>query len=172
MKSKSWIWIFLLVLLSGGAICCPGFSLAVATGGDVWHLDMERVERGRYLARIAGCNDCHTEGYLQSEGMVPEDQWLTGSGFGWRGPWGTTYASNLRLFVNTLAEDQWIAFVRQFKARPPMPWYNLNRMSDVDLQAIYHFIRYQGPAGQPAPDYLPPNREPTTPYALFPSPPK
>ena len=28
--------------------------------------DMKSVERGRYLVRIAGCNDCHTAGYAQS----------------------------------------------------------------------------------------------------------
>ena len=26
------------------------------------------VERGRYLAKIAGCNDCHTPGYPQAAG--------------------------------------------------------------------------------------------------------
>ena len=57
------------------------------------------VERGRYLAIIGGCNDCHTDGYLQAEGDVPEDRWLLGSPVGWRGPWGTTYPPNLRLSV-------------------------------------------------------------------------
>src|SRR5262245_23109438 len=55
------------------------------------------LERGRYLVKIAGCNDCHTPGYLLSAGQVPEALWLTGDSFGWRGPWGTTYATNLRL---------------------------------------------------------------------------
>jgi hypothetical protein len=48
------------------------------------------VVRGRYLSQIAGCNDCHTADFLLSEGKVREKLWLTGSGFGWRGPWGTT----------------------------------------------------------------------------------
>ena len=64
------------------------------------------VERGRYLAIIGGCNDCHTDGYLQAEGDVPEDRWLLGSPVGWRGPWGTTYPPNLRLSVQALTEDQ------------------------------------------------------------------
>jgi mono/diheme cytochrome c family protein len=29
------------------------------------------IERGRYLVRISGCNDCHTPGYLQHNGEVP-----------------------------------------------------------------------------------------------------
>lgn len=36
-------------------------------------LDMKQVERGRYLLKIAGCNDCHTPGYLMAEGKVPEN---------------------------------------------------------------------------------------------------
>src|SRR5438309_826042 len=60
------------------------------------------VERGRYLVQIAGCNDCHTPGYMQTEGKVPEAQWLTGDHFGWRGPWGTTYAVNLRQYMQSL----------------------------------------------------------------------
>ncbi|MCO6429775.1 MAG: cytochrome C [Deltaproteobacteria bacterium] len=132
---------------------------------------MALVERGRYLSRIAGCNDCHTAGYLMSEGKVPENLWLTGDSFGWRGPWGTTYGSNLRNLVNLLTEEQWIATARALKSRPPMPWFTLNTMEEQDLRALYHFIKFLGPAGDPAPAYVPPGVEPKTPYALFPSPP-
>lgn len=50
--------------------------------------------------------------------------------------------------------------------------FNLNAMKEEDLKAIYQFIRYLGPGGAPAPAYVPPDKEPGTPYALFPSPPK
>ena len=135
-------------------------------------LDMKQVERGRYLSKIAGCNDCHTPGYLLSEGKVPENVWLTGEKLGWRGPWGTTYASNLRLFVSGMTEDQWVRTARVLKSRPPMPWFTLNIMHEEELRAIYQFIRYLGPGGEPAPAYVPPDQEPKTPYALFPHPPK
>jgi hypothetical protein len=134
--------------------------------------DMKQVDHGRYLSIIAGCNDCHTAGYLLSTGKVPEKLWLTGDRFGWRGPWGTTYAANLRTFVNGMTEDRWVKTARTLKARPPMPWFDLNIMKKGDLRAIYQFIRYMGASGEPAPVYLPPDQEPTTPYALFPSPPK
>ena len=133
---------------------------------------MNQVERGRYLSRIAGCNDCHTPGYLMKEGQVPEDQWLTGVDFGWRGPWGTTYAINLRLFMNTMTEEQWVTTAKALKARPPMPWFNLNIMQVDDLTAIYQFVHNLGPAGKNSPAYVPPDQEPKTPYALFPSPPR
>lgn len=134
--------------------------------------DMKQVERGRYLSRIAGCNDCHTPGYLLSEGKVAEALWLTGDTFGWRGPWGTTYPTNLRLYVDALTEDQWVAAARALRTRPPMPWFTLNIMHEEDLRALYQFLRYLGPAGEPAPAYVPPEEEPGTPHALFPSPPK
>ena len=75
------------------------------------------IERGRYLTIVAGCNDCHTDGYLMNDGDVPEDQWLLGSPVGWRGPWGTTYPPNLRLTV--LTEDQWVAQMHTRTALPP-----------------------------------------------------
>ena len=53
--------------------------------------DLKSLDRGRYLVKIAGCNDCHTRGYAETAGKVPEKQWLTGDQLGWRGPWGTTY---------------------------------------------------------------------------------
>jgi mono/diheme cytochrome c family protein len=130
------------------------------------------IQRGRYLVKIAGCNDCHTPGYLQADGNVPESQWLTGDGFGWRGPWGTTYGSNLRLFVDEMSENEWVETAKTLRRRPPMPWFNLNAMTDEDLRAVYRFIRSLGAPGGPAPAYVPPGEEPKTPYALFPSPPE
>lgn len=36
--------------------------------------DMKSVERGRYLAKVAGCNDCHAPRYAQTAGKVAEKQ--------------------------------------------------------------------------------------------------
>ena len=129
------------------------------------------ADRGRYIAQVSGCNDCHTPGYLLNDGNVPVEQWLSGDSFGWRGPWGTTYPPNLRLFVSNMTEDEWVITAKSLRRRPPMPWFNLNAMSKPDLRALYQFMRSLGEPGQPAPVYLPPGEEPKTPYALFPSPP-
>jgi hypothetical protein len=134
--------------------------------------DMKVVELGRYLLRTSGCNDCHTAGYLLSEGKTPEDLWLTGDTFGWRGPWGTTYGTNLRLLADQLTQEQWVVMAKTLKRRPPMPWFNLNAMTAEDLGAMYQFLRYLGPAGKPAMAYVPPDQEPAGPYATFPAPPK
>ncbi len=130
------------------------------------------VARGRYLVQIGGCNDCHTAGYPQAGGKVPEAQWLTGDALGWRGPWGTTYAINLRLYMQDLSEDQWVKKAKTLSTRPPMPWFNLHDMRPSDLRAMYRYIRHLGPAGKPAPAYLPPDKTPPQPFVQFPAPPK
>ena len=127
------------------------------------------IEAGRYLALVGGCNDCHTAGYLQTEGDVPEDLWLTGSPLGWRGPWGTTYPPNLRLTVSEVSEDDWVTILQERKALPPMPWMNVNNISESDARALYQYIQFLGPDGERMPAALPPDQEPTTPYlSLFP----
>src|SRR6266850_6942337 len=78
------------------------------------------VGRGRYLVQISGCNDCHTAYYPMTGGNIPESQWLTGDNIGWRGPWGTTYATNLRLYMQDFSEEQWLKNARGLNARPPM----------------------------------------------------
>lgn len=134
--------------------------------------DAKWVERGRYLVKIAGCNDCHTAGYAMAGGNVPEKTWLTGDQLGWRGPWGTTYPRNLRIFMGTLSEDQWVKVAHTTQFRPPMPWFALRDMSEPDLRAIYRFVQYLGPGGEQAPAYLPPDHEPDGPVVNFPIPPK
>ena len=126
------------------------------------------VDRGRYVVRIAGCNDCHTAGYPDSGGTVPVEKWLTGDRLGWRGPWGTTYATNLRTYMNGITEQQWVSLARVMRPRPPMPWFSLRDMTDEDLRAIYQFVRSLGPGGEPAPAYLPPGQTPSGPYVQFP----
>ena len=131
-----------------------------------------QVERGRYLVRIAGCNDCHTPNYPQTGGKVPESEWLTGDALGWRGPWGTTYPTNLRLYMQDLTEEQWVKKAKTLNARPPMPWFNVRDMTAADLRALYRYVRHLGPAGKPAPAFVPPDQEPKGPAVQFPAPPK
>jgi len=147
-------------------------SLAAAVRADDISEDKPTlVERGRHLIQVSGCNDCHTAGYIFSDGKVPVKDWLKGDAFGWRGPWGTTYATNLRLFVKGMSEAQWVTVAKTLKRRPPMPWFNLNAMHEDELRAIYQFIRSLGDPGEPAPAYVPPDMVPPPPYAQFPSPP-
>lgn len=128
------------------------------------------VKRGRYLVQIAGCNDCHTPGYAPMESKVDEKLWLTGDGLGWRGPWGTTYPANLRLLASQITEDEWVKRATG-PLRPPMPWFNVRDMAQRDVRAIYRYLKFMGPAGQPAPAYVPANQTPSGPFVQFPAPP-
>ena len=133
--------------------------------------DKQAIERGRYLAIVGGCNDCHTRGYAEAEGEIPEGRWLRGSTLGFRGIWGTTYATNLRLSLSKMPEDQWVRYAKALETRPPMPWFNLNQWSEEDLRAFYRYVRQLEPLGQAAPDPVPPHLEPKTPVVLWPFPP-
>ena len=134
--------------------------------------DAQAIARGRYIAKIAGCNDCHTPGYAATGGKVPEKDWLVGDALGWRGDWGTTYPANLRLYMQTMSETEWVKTAKSAQFRPPMPWFALHDMTEGDLRAIYRFVRSLGPAGKPVPAYVPPGQQPQGPYVQFPAAPK
>ena len=130
------------------------------------------IERGRYLVKTSGCNDCHTANYAPTAGNIPEEEWLKGDAMGWRGPWGTTYSVNLRLYMQQTTEDEWMKKSLALPTRPPMPWFVLRDMNETDRLAIYRYVKFLGAAGETAPAYVPPDVEPKTAYILFPRPPK
>ncbi len=172
MKRAQWsefaLWSVALiaVVLAIAPAFAQGGERSVARGDHV------SVERGRYIAKIAGCNDCHTAGYALSGGKVPEAEWLKGDSLGWSGPWGTTFPVNLRLFMAKLTEDEWVKFARTAQLRPPMPWFALRDMSDADRRSLYRFVKSLGVPGEPAPAYLPPGQAPKGPVVQFPAAPK
>ena len=159
-------WMMTLALAAGAGIAADAALAADRKGPD------PLIGRGHYVVSIAGCNDCHTPGYATSGGKVDEKAWLTGDALGWRGPWGTTYPVNLRLYMQKVSEKEWVDAARHLTARPPMPYWSLNHMKDVDLRAVYRYVRALGPAGKEAPPFVPPGKEPKGPYVTFPAPPK
>ncbi len=130
------------------------------------------VERGRYLAIIGGCNDCHTAGYGPAEGNIPEAEWLKGDSVGFRGPWGTTYPVNLRLRLSEMTEDEWLEYAKTFKTRPPMPWFNVHAMTETDIRSFHKYVMTFEEKGEPAPEFAPPDQEPQGRYIQFPAPPQ
>ena len=124
---------------------------------------VSQVEAGRYLIIISGCNDCHTDGFMQNHD-IPESDWLTGSALGWQGPWGTTYPANLRMTVQNLTEDQWVEMLKTRKGMPPMPWPSVNGLNEKDSRAMYAYIKSLGPKGEKAPLAVAPGVMPLTPY--------
>jgi mono/diheme cytochrome c family protein len=152
-------------------IAIAALALLAASAALAQQTDPQ-INRGRYLIKIGGCNDCHTAGYAPTGGKVREAQWLTGDILGFNGPWGTTYPTNLRLYFQDLTEAEWLKKGRSLSTRPPMPWFNVRAMSAADLRAMYRYVRSLGPAGKPAPAYLAPDKTPPEPVVRFPAPPK
>jgi mono/diheme cytochrome c family protein len=154
------------ITLAGLAVAAVTASAARPGLGTPLEPNGDSIAHGRYLATISGCHDCHTPGYALSAGHAPASSWLTGSGVGYQGPWGTSYPANLRLTVQSMTEAQWLVFARAEK-RPPMPWFSLREMSDRDLTDIYRFIRSLGPTGDPAPAAVPPGGKVYTPFIVM-----
>lgn len=156
--------------LAGGALLsgCHGKVEAASPPAQPAVLAQSDLEAGRYLVKIGGCNDCHTVGYVETNGAAPaEDQWLTGSPVGFAGPWGVSYPTNLRLYVTTLSEDDFVEVAHEGAGRPPMPWPSLMNMDEKDVRAIYRYIQHLGPAGEVMPAPLTPGQTPATPYVAM-----
>jgi cytochrome c553 len=156
-------------LLTAGialAIAACGTSTAKEPVTPSVHAANE-VAAGEYLTTVAGCNDCHTMGWMERGAAVPVQDRLTGMPIGWRGPWGTSYPANLRLTAANMTANQWVTMTRARNGNPPMPWMNLHAMSDQDLRAIYAYLRSLGAKGEPVPTFVPPGEEPNTPFLLL-----
>jgi mono/diheme cytochrome c family protein len=122
------------------------------------------IARGRLLVNYGGCNDCHTAGWMQNPGGVPEAERLTGVPIGFSGPWGTSYAINLRLFFARVPEARWSSMAAGLRrSHPPMPWWNIEQLPASDLHAIYAYVHSLGETGGPVPDFVAPGGKVTTP---------
>lgn len=154
---------------SGGPLAAILFALGLWSAGASAAepaRDADDLQRGRYLVQIGGCNDCHTAGYAEHAGAIPEVEWLKGTAVGFQGPWGTSYPSNLRLVLQAMSEEQWLSYARLSRL-PPMPWFNLRDMSDADLRVMYRYVRSLGAAGELAPPNAPPGGRVRTPVIVF-----
>jgi mono/diheme cytochrome c family protein len=63
--------LFVVLLLSA----LLGFETASAFAVDT-STESGLIARGRYLAQVSGCNDCHTDGYLMSNGNASKHSLL------------------------------------------------------------------------------------------------
>lgn len=71
----------------------------------------------------------------------------------WLGPWGVSYAANLTpdsTGIGNWKEDQFLLCIREGKSKgiegnrmllPPMPWRELNAMTDDELKAIFAYLK-------------------------------
>jgi cytochrome c553 len=129
-----------------------------------------KLARGKYLATIGACNDCHspkidaaqtpdpkrpfsgrpqtTKAPSQLAGEIHASLDLTA----WAGPWGVSYGANLTPDPETgigtrYTEASFIKTLRTGKKPegedllPPMPWALYKAMSDDDIKALYAYLR-------------------------------
>lgn len=87
------------------------------------------------------------------------------------GPWGTSFAANLTPDPSGLGNWSFENFERVFREGkfkglengrpilPPMPWQNLQNISDEDLNAIWIYLKSIPPVKNVVPAYLPPQPE-------------
>ncbi len=89
---------------------------------------------------------------------------------GWVGLWGTSYASNLSPDPETgtgvLNEDLFIRILRTGKFMgggrdilPPMPWYDIGKLTDADLKAIFSYLKSIKPVKNEVPASVPAPRQ-------------
>ena len=130
-------------------------GLALSAAGAV--AQEVSVDSGAHIAIIGGCHDCHTVGYNESAGQVDPNAALKGSPQPFQGPWGTTFAKNIRLAVKDMSEDEFVKYSDTFKTAPPMPWYNVHALTDVEARSLYQYIKsLPGELGEQAPPAIPP----------------
>jgi len=166
MRGAGVALLVVLVVTMLGATARRGAGGEAGPGAP--HVSAETsVAAGRYLVIAGGCNDCHTAGWGERNGDVPESEWLTGVPLGFRGPWGTSYPRNLRLTVASMTEDAFVARLKAGAGLPPMPWMNVSRLAEEDMRAIYRFVASLGTSGDATPMPLAPGVEPSTPYIVF-----
>lgn len=138
-----------------------------------------RVERGRYLTLMGGCNDCHTPGTFY--GVPDYDRTLSGSELGWVGPWGVTFPRNLtpdrETGLGAWTEQDIVNALRTGMRPdgsvilPPMPWPMYATMTDDDAFAIAAYLKSLEPVKHRAPDRLAPGVAFDGPAMRFPPPP-
>lgn len=125
------------------------------------------VERGKLVSIIGGCHDCHNAGYNAAEGNIDPAAALKGNPIGWQGPWGTTYAMNLRLTAAPLTEDGFVSYLKALRSLPPMPWYNVRVIPENDVRSLYRYIKSLGEPGEQAPTALPAGTASRTPFVVL-----
>jgi mono/diheme cytochrome c family protein len=142
----------------GGVIAAPFIGGAVAAFAIAWRpaiaaidppapqsFDTALVKRGRYLAAIGNCNDCHTvRGGKSFAGGLPVPT-----------PFGTIFSSNITPDAET-GIGRWseAAFGRAMRSGvdrdgehlyPTFPYDHFTNVTDADDQALYAYLMTRQP---------------------------
>ena len=99
------------------------------------------AEYGKYLAiNVANCNGCHTKRDMMTGAFVGEP-FAGGGPMNGIVPPNLTTDSSSRIFGWT--EENFLSRFRMGKAieKSHMPWNSFRRMTDLELKAIYKFLK-------------------------------
>jgi mono/diheme cytochrome c family protein len=130
-----------------------------------------QVARGRYLANLGGCNDCHTPGYFF--GKPDMDRYLGGSEVGFEIPnLGVFHGPNLtpdkETGLGNWSRDQIVTALKTGVRpdgrilAPIMPWRALSGLSTRDLRALTAYLQSLKPVKNKVPGPFGPKDTPTS----------
>jgi mono/diheme cytochrome c family protein len=108
----------------------------------------------------------HPQQMVMPAAPAPKGPWLwsgAATNTAFAGPWGVSYARNLtphettglgiwteEMFVKTMRTGRHMGVSRPIL--PPMPWQNLNQLSDEDLKSVYAYLRSIKPIRNEVPE--------------------
>lgn len=113
----------------------------------------DKLAHGKYLAKVSGCQFCHTPVDKQHQ-PVPGQDFSGGQEF--PGPWGALRSANLTPHPTGMADRTEAQFIGMFKAfdmpvedlpavtpdkNTVMPWLSRAKMTEADLSAIYAYLK-------------------------------
>jgi len=131
----------------------------------------EEIARGKYLANLGGCNDCHTPGYFF--GKPDMERYLGGSEVGFDIPdLGVFHGPNLtpdkETGLGTWTRAQIVTSLKTGVRpdgrilAPIMPWRAFATMTSNDLTAIAAYLQSLKPVENKVPGPFGPKETPTS----------
>jgi mono/diheme cytochrome c family protein len=150
-----------------------GIALAAAvvgTGVATLNAQTNEVERGKYLAVLASCTDCHTPGFFF--GKPDNGRHLGGSEVGFEIPGlGVFHGPNLtpdkETGLGNWTKEQIVAAIQTGKRpdgrelAPIMPWRALASMTKADANALAAYLMSLPAVKNKVPGPFGPNDKPT-----------
>ena len=113
-------------------------------------------KRGKHLAELGECRECHTPVNERHE-PLPGLDFAGGQEF--RGPWGLTRSSNITPHASGLAHYDQALFIRTMRTgniggrrlSSLMPWEDVGKLTDDDLKALWAYLKTIPPIAHDVP---------------------
>lgn len=169
MKYSIRRWWLLVGVLSCLAVVAP------MAGAQARYQADDPVARGKYLATIAGCLECHTP--FGPNNQIDVSRAFAGGQLFDLGPLGKVYSKNLtpdaETGIGSWTDDEIKIAIRTGVERdgthifPVMPYLTFNNMADADIDAIVAYLRTVPAIRNQVPDRqlnVPTDGLPTPPY--------